>query len=253
MARLLENDTSRCAVVAATPALNTNERNSFMHTPTVAEKPFRGQDLTGKRFGILTVTRFSHFERFGRENSRSAYWRCRCDCGAESTVYCGSLRRGKTISCGCIEAACRGQRHVKHADARIGKWHPMYSRWRGIQQRCNNPSSPAYKNYGGRGIKLLWRCWEDFKRDMEPTFQPSLSIDRIDNDGHYCKENCRWVDRKTQCRNTRKNRIVTINGISKTATDWNEIMRFPRGVVGNRLYRGWTENEAVTLPLGTRK
>ena len=146
-------------------------------------------DLTGKRFGLLTV-----IERTP-DSPKNPKWLCVCDCGKESVVWGGNLRRGLTKSCGCAQALPR------HGMARTA----IYKAWHGMLQRCDNPSHGAYKHYGGRGISVCHR-WRDFSNFIEDMgVRPDgLELDRIDNDGNYCKENCRWVTHKVNCQNTRR-------------------------------------------------
>lgn len=98
----------------------------------------------------------------------------------------------------------------------------MYRSWRSMKSRCNNPKVPEYGNYGGRGITVCekWRTFAGFLEDMSSTHQEGLSLDRIDNEKGYSKENCRWATRTQQSNNRRTNRQLTLNGITKTLTQW---------------------------------
>jgi hypothetical protein len=139
-------------------------------------------DMIGKRFGYLTVIKKHH-------SSNCVYWLCRCDCGKETVVSGASLRNGHTRSCGCGNGRTKEERE---------KIYHFYHVWWNVLQRCKNKNAISYPNYGGRGIKICKR-WEDyllFKEDMFEGYSVGLQIDRIDNNGDYCKENCKWVTSK---------------------------------------------------------
>lgn len=124
-----------------------------------------------------------------------------------------------------------------------------------MRQRCLNPKCKLYAGYGGRGITICAR-WDDFasfRDDMGERPSAGHSIDRIDNDGHYCPENCRWAIRKEQVRNTRTNRLLTVDGVTRTMAEWTEISGFERGVIASRLRRGWDAARAVSVPPGTTR
>ncbi len=130
----------------------------------------------------------------------------------------------------------------------------MHYTWNGMNGRCNNPFDRAYKNYGARGIVVEWENYEQFFRDMYKTYSPGLTLDRIDNDGNYSPLNCRWATAKEQANNTRKNRQITLDGITKTTTQWCEELGLRVGTVNQRInHYGWTFEEAFTTPVGTRK
>ena len=191
-------------------------------------------DLTGKKFGKLTVIRYSH----SKNNHR--YWMCRCECGKEVSVITSSLKTGNTKSCGCM------QNRPKHNESRT----KLYSVWNGIRQRCNNKNSKHYKNYGGRGITVCeeWdNSYESFREwALNNGYKQGLEVDRIDNDKGYYPENCRLTTHKQQQSNKRTNRMIEFNGETKTLSQWAEYI----GIKPNSLlYRIRDHGEEKALSL----
>lgn len=129
----------------------------------------------------------------------------------------------------------------------------FYNIWCSMKQRCEYPQHNRFKGYGGRGIKILWKSFEEFKKDMYKSYQESgeigMSIDRIDSNGHYSKENCRWVSLWQQNLNRTNNRLLTYKGITKPLSQWSKDMCFKRGVLENRLKRGWSVEKSLTTPI----
>jgi hypothetical protein len=116
--------------------------------------------------------------------------------------------------------------------------------------RCRNPNHVKYARYGGRGIKVCRRWWkfENFYADMgDPP--PGTSLGRIDNDGDYCPENCRWETPQQQGRNTISNRVLTVNGVSKLVIEWAEEMNVNPVTLYMRLHRGWSDEDTVLRPV----
>lgn len=184
-------------------------------------------DLTGQRFGRWTV-----LGEAGKDKGRDIYWKCRCDCGIEKEVSGIALRWNRSKSCGCISK--------KHGGRRDGKQERLYVVWRDMKIRCNNQNDKSYDRYGGRGIQICNDWQNDYTafRDwaLANGYAEGLQIDRIDNDGNYCPENCRWVTRKENARNTRANKKVTVNGDTKCISEWIEELNISRDI-GYKIYR----------------
>lgn len=127
---------------------------------------------------------------------------------------------------------------------------PEYRVWHMMKQRCRNPNTIHFENYGGRGITACkrWDKFVNFYADMGPRPSPKHTLDRIDNDGPYKKSNCRWAVRRVQQRNRRGNRIIEYEGEKLTLSEWSERVGLDRGTIDSRLRRGWGIGMAFTLP-----
>jgi hypothetical protein len=154
-------------------------------------------DITGEKFGEWTV-----IKRIGLK-SHTTYWLCSCSCGNKKEVQLGTLRNGFSKSCG-----------HKHRTG-VSK-ERLYSIWGGIKSRCNNTNQFVYKYYGARGIKCIWVSYEEFKEDVYNSYmehvnefgEKDTTIDRIDVNGHYSKENFRWATMREQVLNRNPYKIV---------------------------------------------
>lgn len=196
------------------------------------------KDLAGRTFGKLTA-----IKRMGSNSHRQSMWLCRCECGNETVVVEGDLINGHTQSCGCL-------RGVKHEMSKTR----LYEIYKGIKRRCCNPSDASYKNYGGRGITICDEWKSNFLNfyywSMENGYNDNLSIERIDVNGNYCPENCKWIPFKKQMRNKRNNVLLEFNGETKTIAEWAEILNIKYITLYNRLRLwGWSVEKALTTPV----
>lgn len=196
-------------------------------------------DLTGQRFGRLTVLR-----QEGTNHHRQALWLCECDCGKEIRVAGYNLRTGNTSSCGCKK---EGRVVDKH----------LYYTWRDMRQRCVFPHHPSYHNYGARGI-FVCKEWIDsfdtFQRwaishGWAPEGHNILTLDRIDNDGPYSPENCRFTDRWTQANNRRHTKYLTLNGRTQSISAWSRETGICQSTLYRRLSIGWSVERTLTEPV----
>ena len=177
-------------------------------------------DLTGQKFGRLTAIGIDE-----RADTKRTYWVCACDCGNFKTVRSDILLSGCTRSCGCMKR----EQDVVNLDrtSHMMSGTRLYGIWAGIKKRCLNINDIRYQDYGGRGIKVCdeWKnSFETFmKWALNSGYQEDLTIDRIDNDGDYEPNNCRWATMKDQSNNRRSNIKITIGNATKTMTEWCKI------------------------------
>ena len=197
-------------------------------------------NLVGKKYNKLTVIKFDHVNKHGQ-----AMWLCRCDCGNKTVVNGRNLRNNNTKSCGCL---------IKGASTRVGKKthgmskSPEFIAWRSMKNRCTNKQCKSFKNYGGRGIKVCDRWIESFQNfydDMGQRPSKKHSIDRIDNDGDYTPENCRWTTDIKQNNNLRRNVYIECDGETKTIAEWSKFLNVPYFKIHYRLHNGFDMEQVI--------
>ena len=202
------------------------------------------KDITGQRFGNLTVVAYA-----GLNQRHEATWRCICSCGKETVVTGYKLRSGWTKSCGCLQE--------QHRKSGIRKTHGMtdtklYIIWQNMKHRCNDPNNNMFANYGGRGIKVCdeWMSgFEPFlKWALGPGYQEGLSIERIDVNGNYTPENCKWITMQQQWLNRTDSHHLTAFGKTQTIKEWADESGLKYDTIERRInLYGWTSEEAVTI------
>lgn len=224
-------------------ARDTTELRSVMCPKGITSANFK--DLTGQRFGRLTVIRRAPR---GYKGKTHAFWVCDCDCGQTSIVDGVKLRSGHTRSCGCFEQESRGVAQKTHGMSKTND----YAIWVKICRRCYNPNCKEYPHYGGRGITMCdrWRySFENFTADMGPRPSKQHSIDRIDNEGPYSPENCRWVTIDIQANNTSANHSLTYSGRTMTVAQWAKELSVSPFTLYRRAAYGWSDERIITTPV----
>ena len=176
---------------------------------------------------------------------RASYWVALCDCGTNKTVFVGNLKAGKSTSCGCVAKQLTSERTRAHGLSHSA----IHNLWTRIRQRCGNPSHGKFSYYGGRGIRVCerWSVFENFYEDMGD-IPEGCSLDRIDPNGDYSPNNCRWATKKMQARNTRSNHFVEHDGQRLTLAEWAEIKGINQLTISKRLQRGWPAGDAIERP-----
>ena len=191
------------------------------------------KNLAGRTFGDWTVLRFSH-----RADNRQALWLCRCSCGTERAVRGPDLTNGRSTHCPeCIKVAAGPHGRT------------LYKVWHNIRQRCENPEHRDWGYYGARGIEVCerWQVFANFYADMAPTYRPGLTVDRMNVDGPYAPDNCRWATRGQQARNKRNNRLITFCGRTAPLVEWAELLHLDYRLIQNRLNKlSWPVERALS-------
>lgn len=190
------------------------------------------KDRMGLRFGRLTV--IDKLEIRGLPTG----WKCKCDCGEEIYAVGHNLDKGNTQSCGCLAQESRTTHGLTSSR--------VYVIWKSMHQRCRNPNAHGHENYGGRGIRICerWNIFENFLEDMG--HPPSRhSLERMDNNGHYEPDNCRWATQTDQLNNRRTNHVLEAFGKSQTLTQWSREYGIPTTTLKNRIYRAGMSIEAA--------
>jgi len=200
-------------------------------------------DIGGLKFGRWTAISRA------KTASGKGGWLCRCECGTERVVMRTTLTKGGSQSCGCRVKEVLAAKQYRHG------WsgQPTHNIWLTMRQRCHNPNSRSYAQYGARGIYVCdrWReSFEAFLADMGPQPSPDHSIDRIDCDGPYSPQNCRWATKKTQANNCRRNRVLAYGGKTQTVAQWADELGVSPFTLYQRLSHGWSTEETLTRPIG---
>lgn len=179
-------------------------------------------------------------------------WLCKCDCGNTTLVLGDNLKR--THSCGCksVEAAAAvGKMNYRHGGAANGKKERLYRIWDGIKKRCYNPKTDSFPRYGGRGITMCEEWENDYAvfKDwaLSHGYRDDLSIDRIDSDGDYCPDNCRWATNKEQQNNLSSNRWIDLHGQKLTVAQFSERYGVPHYLILHRLNSGFSADQLVAF------
>lgn len=201
----------------------------------------------GSRVGRLTVLAAADPYIEPKRQTKRRRWHCRCECGERIIAHEQLLKRGHTQSCGCLQRERTSAATSVHGYCRMAKRSKEYRVWEAMHQRCGNPNANFYGDYGGRGIRICsrWDTFENFLADMGERPGPKHTIDRIDNNGHYEPENCRWATKTEQSRNRRGLRMVMFRGRQLCLAEALEITGVSRGAFDGRIKRGWSVERAL--------
>ena len=210
--------------------------------------------LESKKFGTLTVVK--RIENYvSPSGTIRSQWLCKCECGNYTKVTSDKLKSGNTKSCGCLKVDAASKMNYKHG-MRKTRLYRIYS---AMVCRCENKNAVNYHSYGGRGIKVCDECrgengaknfidWSD-----KNGYKENLTIDRIDVNGDYSPENCKWSTRMEQSSNRTDNHFITINGETHTLSEWSRISGISVSTICQRMKAGASDEDAVFRKLYYRK
>lgn len=205
------------------------------------------------RFGLLVP-----IGDLGTDKHGNRQWLCRCDCGKEKKVSQCCLKQGQAKSCGCMKGEWIRRARYKHGGTPRGGRTAEYHIWGGMTGRCHNPDNQRFSLYGARGIQVCdrWRGengFANFLSDMGKRPGKGFSIERIDNDRGYGPDNCRWATHREQMNNTRRNKKLEWNGVTRTYSQWERQLGLCHGTVHRRVSAGWNVERILTTPHGRKR
>lgn len=196
------------------------------------------KDLTGQIFGRLRVLKIA-----GHANNGKIIWECKCSCGNIVLVKGNSLVSGCTKSCGCLAKEIKPFINRKHGL----RFHPLYTTWLNMKDRCNNPNNSHYTFYGKRDIKVCC-LWSDYfisfyNWSIHNGYKKGLSIERLDNNKGYTPDNCKWIPLSEQSKNRRNNYYLEYNGITGTIADISRALNIKASTLYYRMHHNGTLNK----------
>lgn len=205
----------------------------------------KASNLTNQKFGRLLALKPTKERR-----STSIVWECLCDCGRRHNATATSLKVGNVKSCGCLIRDIKREERTTHGMSRNPEFKGEYGAWQNMIQRTTNPNHPLYGDYGARGISTCerWKKFENFFADMGKRPSDKHSLDRINVNGNYRPENCRWATLEEQSFNKRSTIKLTAFGETKTLREWARIAGLKWATLYNRL-RTLSAEEAISRPL----
>lgn len=219
--------------VRSTSVCRYRRKHGIPNPPHKSNHP----DFTGQRFGRLLV-----LSKSPNRNGQPAYL-CRCDCGVEKIIRSSQFFTN-TRSCGCLSRENTSRRSITHGDSHSAV---EYQIWNSMWNRCENAGNESYSRYGGRGIKVCerWLKYENFLADLGRRPSRIYSIERKNNDGDYCPENCQWATLKEQANNRSTNHPITIGGVTRNISEWATEAGLSHEALSWRINRGWPEEDLL--------
>lgn len=201
------------------------------------------RDLSGMQFGRLTV-----IQEHGSKRQKR-FWLCKCECGNITIVSTDCLKSGHIKSCGCFRKDKLIERNQKHGLSKSR----IYHIWLSMKERCYSKNSKSFCDYGARGISICddWKVFDNFyKWAIANGYDDTLTIERVNVNDSYCPENCTWIPKADQAKNTRRSVIIEIFGIKKTLSDWVRFMGWSYGKYTQRKWKGkeiFSEDEIMQI------
>lgn len=216
---------------------------NIINTLIGSDRMPKPKDLTNIRFGKLIALRI-----VGKNKHNRYLWECLCDCGNKTIVQSVALSSGNTKSCGCLHSEKLVERNITHNMSKDR----LYQRWQAMKRRCYGKNIKRFKDYGGRRIKVCneWlHSFESFQNwALSNGYKKNLTIERRDVNGNYCPDNCCWITKKSQARNTRKNIYLTINGETKLLIDFAKENNLSPQLLRQRYHKGVAGEDILNPP-----